>query len=255
VSTKSNHRYFIRFSYNGTRYHGWQIQQNAPSVQETLTDAISKLSGLSVALVGCGRTDTGVHAKEFYAHFDAGRKILDTELDHLVFRLNRFLPQDIAISWIRQVPGDLHARFSASSRTYRYYAHTFKDPFLTEISWFVHDVPDLNVLNQGARLLMKYEDFTSFSKLHTDVKNNICQLVEAKWDESGHRLMFTITADRFLRNMVRAIVGTLMDLGQGKISMAQFEGIIEAKNRSGAGQSVPAHGLYLEKVVYPLDFN
>jgi tRNA pseudouridine38-40 synthase len=150
------------------------------------------------------------------------------------------------------VPGDLHARFSAISRTYRYYVHTLKDPFLNENSWFVHDVPDVALMNDGADLLLGYEDFTSFSKLHTDVKSNICHLEEARWDETGHRLVFAITADRFLRNMVRAIVGTLMDLGQGKISMAQLKGIIEVKNRSEAGQSVPAHALFLEKVIYPV---
>lgn len=245
-------RYFIFLSYHGANYHGWQQQHNAPSVQETITHSLRLLLSAHVSLVGCGRTDTGVHAREFYAHFDLDKNMVPVDLDRLVYRLNRFLPGDITIHWICPAPADLHARFSAISRTYRYYLHTSKDPFLHDTSWFVHDIPDIHAMNQGASLLLGNDDFTSFSKLHSAAKTNICRLVHAAWEQEGHRMIFTVTADRFLRNMVRAMVGTLVGLGQGKIDLEGLAGIIEAKDRSDAGQSVPAHGLFLEKVIYPV---
>jgi len=246
-------RFFIRLAYNGTKYHGWQYQHNAPSVQEIISKGLELMLSCQVNLVGCGRTDSGVHAREFYAHFDLPDKETIDSPDQLAFRLNRYLPEDIAVFWIKNVADNLHARFSAISRTYQYHIHTFKDPFLNLSSWFVHDIPEVEIMNKGAEFLMEYEDFTSFSKLHSAAKTNICHLTEAYWTQNGHKLIFTITADRFLRNMVRAIVGTLVDLGQGKMTLEGLHQVIEAKNRSDAGQSVPALGLYLERVIYPVE--
>ncbi len=244
-------RYFIRLSFNGARYHGWQVQKNAPSVQETITRAINLIWGTDISLVGCGRTDTGVHAKEFFAHFNMAENRSKEDLDQLCFRLNRFLPDDIAIYRIFPVSGEMHARFSAVSRAYQYFIHTEKDTFLNDFSWFVHDFPDLEMMNEGAALIRTYEDFTSFSKLHSAAKTNICHITEAAWEKGGHhQLIFTITADRFLRNMVRAIVGTLVDLGHHKIDLEQLKRIIEGKDRCLAGESVPGKGLFLMKVVY-----
>ena len=243
-------RYFIRLAYNGTRYHGWQVQQNANSVQQAITNAIDLMWKVKVNLVGCGRTDTGVHAKEFFAHFDLPGSRNSDELADLKFRLNRYLDKDIVIFDIFPVPPGLHARFSAISRTYQYHIHTRKDPFLEDFSWFVPHVADASQMNAGAEMLLKISDFTSFSKLHSSAKTNICKVYLANWEMKEHRLIFTIKADRFLRNMVRAIVGTLMDLGQGKISMEEFRKIIEGKDRSLAGESVPAKGLFLTKVEY-----
>jgi len=248
------YRYFISLAYNGSAYHGWQKQLNAPSVQQTLENSLAALLSENVPVIGCGRTDTGVHARQYFAHFESGVEYSQEQLDQLTFRLNRFLPKDIVIFWIRKVDGDLHARFSAVKRTYRYYIHTRKDPFLNEISWFVYDKPAIESMNKGALMLLGRKDFTSFSKLHSGAKSNICELMVAEWKEEGHQLTFTITADRFLRNMVRAVVGTLVDLGQGKINQEDLLAIIEAKNRSDAGQSVPAHGLFLEEIEYPVDF-
>jgi tRNA pseudouridine38-40 synthase len=249
-----NTRYFIRLCYHGKNYHGWQHQKNASSVQETLTKALGLLLQQKVSLVGCGRTDTGVHAREFFTHFDLFTRISEVDLVHLVYRLNRFLPSDIAVQWIREVPADLHARFSAISRTYKYQIHTFKDPFLDDSSWYVPDKLDVDLMNRGAELLSGHTDFTSFSKLHSAAKTNICHLKEAFWVEDGHRILFSITADRFLRNMVRAIVGTLTDLGHGKMTLEVLDKIVKSRNRSDAGQSVPAHGLYLDRIIYPVEF-
>jgi tRNA pseudouridine38-40 synthase len=245
------HRYFIRLAYNGRDFHGWQQQDNAPSVQGAITGALSMILSEKISLVGCGRTDTGVHAREFFAHFELPLQVSQSDLDHLAFRLNRFLPASIVIFWIREVDPGLHARFSALSRTYRYYIHTFKDPFLEETSWYVHDLLDHERMEEGCKMLLATSDFTSFSKLHSAAKTNICHLTEAAWTRDGSRLVFTVTADRFLRNMVRAMVGTLVDLGKGKITIEDLKAIIEAKDRSDAGQSVPAHGLFLEKIIYP----
>lgn len=241
----------MRLAYNGLRYHGWQIQHNARSVQQVITEAFKVIWKEEISLVGCGRTDTGVHARDYYAHFELeGLKGRD-ELDDWIFRLNRYLDEDIVILDIFPVSPDLHARFSAISRTYQYFIHTRKDPFLNDISWFVPTPIDLYSMNEGAKMLFGIMDFTSFSKLHTDVKTNICNVMYAGWEKSGHQLIFTITADRFLRNMVRAIVGTLLDLGQHKITLEDFREIIDGKNRSLAGESVPAKGLFLTGVKYP----
>lgn len=244
-------RYFIRLAYNGSRYHGWQVQDNARSVQQVITDAFRLIWKEEINLVGCGRTDSGVHARDYYAHFELDGLISRQEIEDRIFRLNRYLDEDIVILEVFPVAPDLHARFSAISRTYQYFVHTRKDPFLNEISWFVPQAIDLALMNKGAGMLTGKQDFTSFSRLHSDVKTNICTVTHARWEKSGHQLIFTITADRFLRNMVRAIVGTIMDLGQGKITLEDYRKIIEGKDRSLAGESVPAKGLFLTGVEYP----
>lgn len=241
-------RYFLQLSYKGTRYFGWQIQPNAVSVQEVLEKTLSTVLRESVAVVGAGRTDTGVHALFYILHFDVLNEI--TEPDKLVFHLNRFLPADIAIQKIWKVDNEMHARFSAVSRTYKYFISTEKNPFTTETSFLYTGFLDVDKMNEAARILFYYHDFTSFSKLHTDVKTNNCKIYEAAWKQEDRQLVFTIKADRFLRNMVRAIVGTLLEVGKGKITIDDFKKIIEAKDRGAAGTSVPAQGLFLVDIEY-----
>jgi tRNA pseudouridine38-40 synthase len=222
-------------------------------VQQTLEEAMSTIFGTEIAVSGAGRTDTGVHAKEFYAHFDIDAEYSIEELKKKTWKMNGFLSKDIYIYKIIPVRDDAHARFDAISRTYNYIITTRKDPFHSDEAWLLHDTLDLDLMNEGAKLLMEYTDFTSFSKLHSDVKTNNCNVMEAQWETKDHFLVFSIRADRFLRNMVRAIVGTLVDLGKGRISLDDLKNIIEAKDRSGAGMSVPAHGLYLIDIEYPDD--
>ena len=248
---KSHQRYFIKLAYNGKAYHGWQWQENAITVQQVIEEAFSTILGGKIAITGAGRTDTGVHARDFYAHFDLEEQIEAAEWIEKVYKLNSFLPKDIFIFDIFPVKHDVHARFSAVSRTYEYLLSMRKDPFLAESAWQVHAELDLVQMNKGAAILQEYSDFTSFSKLHTQVKTNNCNVMQASWEQQGHLLVFTIKADRFLRNMVRAIVGTLVDLGKGRISLNDYRQIIEAKNRSRAGMSVPAHALYLIDIEYP----
>jgi len=245
-----NYRYFIKLAYNGKAYHGWQYQENAKTVQQVLEEALSTIFGDKIALTGAGRTDTGVHAREFYAHFDTKKSYSQSELEEKVFKLNGFLPKDIFVSEIFRVDDDVHARFSALSRTYEYLITTRKDPFNDEKAWLVYGDIDIEMMNKGAAILLDYNDFTSFSKLHTQVKTNNCNVMEAHWERNDHLLVFTIKADRFLRNMVRAIVGTLVDLGKGRITLDELKDIIDAKNRSEAGMSVPAHALYLTAIEY-----
>lgn len=246
------HRYFIKISYSGKNYNGWQIQKNAPTVQATLEKAFSVLFDEAMRLVGCGRTDAGVHARMFYAHFDSGPLSLEQQI-RLMYRLNGFLPEDIAIHSIHLVRSQAHARFDALSRTYLYQISRFKNPFLIGFAHYVYGRLDVELMNLGARQLLNYNDFTSFSKTHTQVKTNICRVKEACWVEEGDLLLFRITADRFLRNMVRAIVGTLLELGQHKITLEEFHQIVISRDRSSAGMSVPAHGLYLVDIQYPED--
>ncbi|GAB1451725.1 tRNA pseudouridine(38-40) synthase TruA [Draconibacterium sp.] len=242
-------RYFIQLSYKGTNYHGWQIQPNAISVQQVLEKTLSTVLRETVEVVGAGRTDTGVHASFFVLHFDVLNELNNFET--LVYKLNSLLPYDIAIQKIWPVANDLHARFSAVSRTYKYYISTKKNPFRTETS-FKYLLPlDINRMNEAARILAEYEDFTSFSRLHTDVKTNNCKILWAEWEVKNTQLIFTIQADRFLRNMVRAIVGTLLEVGKGKLSLKDFRKIIEAKDRAAAGASAPAKGLFLVDIEYP----
>ena len=241
-------RYFIYFQYNGANYHGWQRQPNGSSVQATLEDAMSTLMRTPIALTGAGRTDAGVHARYMTAHFDT-----DTPFDatHLVKRLNVYLPADMAIFGIEQVADTLHARFDATARTYQYHVHTHKDAFIHTQSLQVPATLRFDLMNEAAKVLFEYIDFTSFSKLHTDVKTNNCTITHAEWTQiSTHQWVFTITANRFLRNMVRAIVGTLLQVGTKKISIQEFRNIIESKDRCKAGTSAPAHALYLTKVTY-----
>lgn len=241
-------RYFITFSYDGTAYHGWQIQPHSVTVQEELQKALSTLMRKSMEVVGAGRTDTGVHARKMIAHFDH-----DEELDcsQLVYKLNKLLPRDIAVQHVEPVADDMHARFSAKSRTYHYYVHLDKNPFLRSYSWQVYGNPDFELMNRAARVLMEYKDFTSFSKVNTDTKTNDCTITEARWDRVGEdQWRFTVTANRFLRNMVRAIVGTLMEVGRGRMTIEQLRSVIEAKDRCRAGDSVPGNALFLVEVLY-----
>ena len=288
-------RYFIRFSYDGTAYHGWQIQPNSVSVQETLQGALSTLLRREVEVVGAGRTDAGVHARMMVAHFDWPSQQENSQLSarlcrsacprtlnsltgsaaslveelstpnsqlstfnsqlncsQLVYKLNKLLPPDIAVQEVYPVAADLHARFSATSRTYHYFIHLAKSPFLRPYSWYVYTTLDFSRMNEAARLLLDYEDFTSFSKTHTDAKTNLCRVTHAVWEETedgGWR--FTITANRFLRNMVRAIVGTLVEVGRGRMTIDEFRQVIESRNRCVAGESVPGHALFLVDIQYP----
>lgn len=242
-------RYFLQCSYNGTRYHGWQIQPNAISVQEILEKALTTVLREQVAVVGAGRTDTGVHASFFILHFDVEQSELDAK--KLVYKLNSFLPPNIAVQNIWKVNSELHARFSALSRTYKYFISTRKNPFENETSMSYYKPLDVELMNEAAKVLFDFSDFTSFSRLHTDVKTNNCKIVKARWEIESNRLVFTIQADRFLRNMVRAIVGTMLEVGKGKLSVNDFRKIILSKNRSAAGASAPAQGLFLVDIEYP----
>ncbi len=242
-------RYFIYLSYDGARYHGWQIQPNGSSVQEVLGKALSTLLHESIEVTGAGRTDAGVNASLMVAHFDTEH----TADNQLAYRLNKFLPQDIAIHKIVPVKPEAHARFSATSRTYHYYVITTKTPFEPYTYRFPQPL-DFDKMNEAAKALFDYIDFTSFSKLHTDVKTNNCRIMAAQWEQvSPIKWKFTITADRFLRNMVRAIVGTLLDVGRGVLTLEQFREIIEKKDRCSAGMSVPGNALFLADITYPED--
>jgi tRNA pseudouridine38-40 synthase len=242
-------RFFIFFSYNGTAYHGWQIQPNGLSVQEVLTRALSTILRTELEIVGAGRTDTGVHAKLMAAHFDL--KIdLPSEID-LVNKLNNFLPNDISISKIVKVRPDAHARYNAISRRYEYHVVTKKNVFKNKLAVRINENLDFEAMNAAAKTLKDYEDFTSFSKLHTNAKTNICVITKAVWKSKGDEWVFSIEANRFLRNMVRAIVGTLFEVGCHKMTIDEFRTVIEEKNRCKAGTSVPAHGLYLVDIKYP----
>lgn len=243
-------RYFIEIAYDGTHYHGWQVQPGSPTVQEQLEKALHFKAGLSGHVTGCGRTDTGVHAGQFFAHFDLDEALNTDQLDLLTYGLNRFLPEDIAVKRVFRVNGDAHSRFDAISRTYQYFINISKNPFNRQFAWRPGIVPDIPLMNHAAALLLSYNDFTSFSKLHTDVKTNNCAITHALWTKKDDSLVFTITADRFLRNMVRAIVGTLLEVGKNKLAPDDFRQIIESRDRQNAGMSVPARGLFLQKVTY-----
>lgn len=241
-------RYFLHLAYNGTRYHGWQIQPDAISVQEELEKCLSLKLGEKISLTGCGRTDTGVHARNFYAHFDIDKEIPNCE--EFVHRLNIFLPNDIVIYRCWEVDNELHARFDAKSRTYHYYISQSKNPFHTDDAYYFYGKLDIEMMQKAANILFEYTDFTSFSKLHTQVKTNNCKIMEARFFKDNDLLVFEIKADRFLRNMVRAIIGTLLEVGRGKLTTEQFRKVIENKNRCSAGTSMPAHALFLEDVTY-----
>ena len=241
-------RYFVTFSYDGTRYHGWQIQPNGDSVQARLQWALSLLLRSEIIVTGAGRTDAGVHARMMVAHFDFPEEIDGTQL---AYKLNKLLPRDIAVSRVERVADDLHARFSATSRMYRYYLHTAKNPFLTNTSCELHYPLDFNKMNEAARVLMEYEDFGAFCKAHADVKTTLCRVTAAEWHQTSPTTWyFEIRANRFLRNMVRAVVGTLVDVGRGRLTLDDFRKIIEGKRRTEAGESMPAHALFLDDITY-----
>lgn len=242
-------RYFIYLAYNGENYCGWQIQPKSVSVQETIETAMSTTLRTPISIVGAGRTDSGVHARMMMAHFDCD--LGEVTPEQLTFKLNHFLPKDITIYKIVEVNAEAHARFDALSRTYRYYVTTVKDPFDYRLKYKIHGDIDLEAMNTCAKVFGEYIDFTSFSKLHTDVKTNNCEIMQAYWVQEGTDLIFTIQANRFLRNMVRSVVGTLLDAGRGKIGVSEMRAIIEAKDRGRAGFSAPGHALFLEDVEYP----
>ena len=241
-------RYFIELSYNGKAYHGWQIQPNAISVQEVIEKALSTLLSSTISIVGAGRTDAGVHGKQMFAHFDVDRAIDEKQL---TYKLNSFLPKDIAIHQIFRVKDDAHARFDATARAYKYEISRTKNPFTTDSAYLVQLPIDVEAMNKACEKLLGHKDFQCFSKSNTDVKTYYCTIEIAQWTEADSALTFEIKADRFLRNMVRAIVGTLISIGQGKLSIDDLDWIIASKDRSEAGYSVPAHGLYLTEVEYP----
>lgn len=246
-------RFFIQLSYDGTRYHGWQFQPNAITVQELLEKALFTLTGEEIKVMGCGRTDTGVHAQDFYAHCEL--TILDLNTDKICYQLNHLLPPDIAIKKILPVGQDAHARFDAVSREYRYYIHRNKSPFVGQYSHYFSRSIAVNKMRKAGQALKVYKDFTSFSKLHTDVKTNLCEVSQFLINELPEdRIEIVIVANRFLRNMVRSVVGTLLDVGVGKTSLDDFHEIIKSKNRSNAGASAPAKGLFLHEVKYPLNY-
>ena len=240
-------RYFIELSYNGKNYHGWQMQPDAISVQEKLNDALSTVWQETIEVVGAGRTDTGVHAKQMFAHFD----VHEEAKDQIVYKLNSILPNDIVIHKLFEVESEKHARFDAVLRSYEYKIWLGRNPFLLDFSWQIHSQKlNIDAMNEACRILLKHTDFQSFSKVKTNVYTYNCDIFEAYWKLKNEELTFYISANRFLRNMVRAIVGTMVDVGLGKISVQDFEDIINSKNRSNAGLSVPARGLFLTEIKY-----
>lgn len=241
-------RFFIVLSYDGTRYHGWQIQPNGTSVQGELDRGLSLLLRAEVHTTGAGRTDAGVHARMMVAHFDYEETIDCTQL---AYKLNRLLPCDIAVKEVRPVASEMHARFSATSRTYHYYIHTAKSPFARHYSCAIHYKLDFNLMNEAAALLLQHNDFGAFCKSGADVKTTLCNVTRAEWINTGSdSWMFVITANRFLRNMVRAVVGTLIEVGRGRMTIADFRRVIDGKRRTEAGESMPGHALFLEEITY-----
>lgn len=244
-------RFFLEISYNGTAYHGWQVQPNAHTVQAELTEKLSVLLKHEINLVGSGRTDTGVHCRQQFAHFDTNRELDD--LPGFTHKLNAFLPEDIFIARIRPVTPDAHARFSALSRTYEYWLSIRKNPLLPKLAYCFSKEVDVDKMNYAAALLLSYEDFKAFSKVHADVKHHRCDVMYARWKPKGEVWVFTIRANRFLRGMVRLITGSLLEVGTGRLGIEDFEERIKQKTRGNERFSVPAHGLYLTQVTYPKD--
>ena len=241
-------KYFLEISYNGSTFHGWQFQPNAITVQETIENALKTLLKEEIKIVGAGRTDTGVHAKHMCAHFDYSKEF---ELGELKNNLNSFLNQEIYIKDIYRVDKEAHARFSATSREYEYYISLVKDVFNYETSHFIQQDLNIEKMNQAISIIKDYEDFEAFSKSKTDVKTYLCNIISCSIIEKENILIFRIKANRFLRNMVRAIVGTILEVGLGKISPEEVQNIIKSKDRSKAGTSMPAHALFLTKIEYP----
>lgn len=241
-------RYFIFFSYNGTKFHGWQKQKNANSIQQIMEESLSVITKKEIKLVGAGRTDTGVHAKIMVAHFDFEYELVNK--NKLIILLNKFHGNDLFISDIKEVKINAHARFSALSRTYEYYISFVKNPFNYDFEYFVPVKPDLTMMKKATRILTKFNDFESFSKKGSDVNNFLCEIYNANWNEVENGLLFTIEANRFLRNMVRSIVGTILNVGQKKTHLNEFIEIIKSKKRSNAGFSVPPNALFLKNIKY-----
>lgn len=242
-------RYFLTLAYNGTFFHGWQRQPNASSVQQALEEALTTLLRKPIIITGAGRTDTGVHAKEMMAHFEADLSVEAEE--NLPYLLNRFLKEDIVIHRLERVKADAHARFDATARTYEYHLGFQKNPFKQQLYYYFHQPVSLEKMNEAAQILLAYKDFEAFAKTHSDVKTFLCDVTKAHWESTAEGAIFTISANRFLRNMVRAIVGTLLEIGTGKIEVADMHKIIQSKDRGEAGFSVPAAGLYLTEIQYP----
>ncbi len=241
-------RYFLKLGYRGAPFHGWQIQPNAVSVQEEVEKALSTILRAPILIIGAGRTDTGVNARTMYAHFDYEGEL--PEKGKMLVSLNRLVGQDIAIYDIFKVTDDAHARFDATERTYKYFTAFEKTPFFYPLSWYCPHSLDIDKMNEAAKILLETDDFTSFAKLHSDAKTNICKVKRAEWSKEEDMAIFTITADRFLRNMVRAVVGTLVDIGRGKITIEDFRKIIDSKDRCAAGQSMPGEALFLWDIKY-----
>ncbi len=243
-----SNRYFVTFAYDGTNYHGWQIQPNGDSVQEELQKALSTILRETIEVVGAGRTDAGVHARHMAAHFETEREI---DCAQLAYKLNRLLPRDISVDKVFAVAPDMHARFSATLRTYHYYIHTRKNPFLRQYSCELHYDLDFELMNEAASHLLQVEDFGAFCKAHTDVKTTLCNVTEAIWTRDGDDAWhFRISANRFLRNMVRAVVGTLIEVGRHRMTIEQFDRVVASGSRSKAGESMPGNALFLEEVRY-----
>lgn len=260
-------RYFMHLSYDGTRYHGWQIQPNGISVEGEIERCLSVLLRQPIDIVGAGRTDAGVHARHMAAHFDVEAAMQIEELRQLTYRVNRMLPPDIVVEKIEAVADDLHARFSAKWRTYHYYLTTRPTPFNRQYNWLCHFQLDFSLMNEAARMLLEHKDFACFCKTHTDVKTTLCDVVEAQWipivrpeyeegrgAENGAEptdWYFRIKANRFLRNMVRAVVGTLVEVGRHRMTLEQFRDVLDSKTRTRAGESMPGNALFLERIDYP----
>ena len=242
-------RYFLTLAYNGTSFHGWQRQPNASSVQQAVEEALTTLLRKPIVITGAGRTDTGVHAKQMMAHFEANLSVEEEE--NLPYLLNRFLKEDIVIHRLERVKADAHARFDATARTYEYHLGFQKNPFKQQLYYYFHQTVSVEKMNEAAQILLTYDDFEAFAKTHSDVKTFLCDVTKADWESTAEGAIFTITANRFLRNMVRAIVGTLLEIGTGKIEVADMHKIIQSKDRGEAGFSVPAAGLYLTEIQYP----
>jgi tRNA pseudouridine38-40 synthase len=242
-------RHFIELAYKGTDFHGWQTQDNAVTVQQELNNALSTLLRAPIETLGCGRTDTGVHASQFFAHFDS--EIETDEKNKLTHRLNALLSPHITVYKIYDVDENAHARFDATHRSYGYYICREKNPYLQELTWYWDQQIDIELMNRGAQILLIHDDFGCFSKSGGQQYTNICKITEALWTEEGNLLKYSVTANRFLRGMVRAMAGTLLDLGLNKINLNDFDAILKSGDRTKAGQAVPAKGLFLEEIRYP----
>lgn len=243
-------RYFLSLAYKGSAYHGWQTQPNAVAVQEVLDKALKVFFRFNVETLGCGRTDSGVHATQFYVHLDLPAQ-LEIDQEKFLKSINSLLPADISVSALILVKEDAHARFDATLRAYQYHVHFQKDPFKTDTSWLIKDELDLQAMQKAASIIKEYQDFGAFCKSKADNFTNICHIQKSEWEQTSNGLIYHVSANRFLRNMVRAIVGTLVDVGKGKIAAETMHQIIQSQNRSSAGASVPACGLYLTQVQYP----